>query len=122
MPTLLLESVTKSYWRGPSETAVLKDVSLEVRAGELVAIYGQRGSGKTSLLQIAAGFDSPDSGRVALEGRDLAALSHKELARLHREQIGWVERGGPHSRDLPIRTYLALALYRRLGRKTAVRG
>lgn len=121
MSTLLLESVSKSLWRGPSELAVLKDVSLEVRAGELVAIYGQRGSGKTTLLQIAAGFEPAGSGRVAFEGEDLAQLSRKGLARLHREQIGWVERAGPHSRDLLIRDYLALALYRRLGPKAAQR-
>lgn len=121
MSTLLLESVSKSLWRGPTELAVLKDVSLEVRAGELVAVYGQRGSGKTTLLQVAAGFDAPDSGRVLFEGRDLKAFSRRDLARLHREQIGWVERAGPHSRELPIRSYLALALLRRLGRKAAER-
>lgn len=121
MSTLLLESVSKSFWRGPSEIAVLNDVSLEVRAGELVAVYGQRGSGKTTLLQVAAGFEAPASGSVAFEGRDLADFSRTDLARLHREQIGWVERAGPHSRELPIRSYLALALYRRLGRKAAER-
>ncbi|HYI98188.1 MAG TPA: ATP-binding cassette domain-containing protein [Thermoleophilaceae bacterium] len=113
--------MSKSFWRGQSELSVLKEVSLEVRAGELVAVYGQRGSGKTTLLQIAAGFERPGRGRVTFEGRDVAELSHRDLARLHREQIGWVERAGPHSRDLPIQSYLALALYRRLGRRAAER-
>lgn len=121
MPMLLLESVSKSLWRGPSELRVLKDVSLEVRSGELMAIYGQRGSGKTTLLKIAAGFDAPDGGQVTFAGEDLAGFSRKRLARLHRDQIGWVERAGPHSRDLPIRSYLALALYRRLGARAAQR-
>jgi putative ABC transport system ATP-binding protein len=121
MSTLFLESVSKSLWRGPSEIRVLRDVSLEVRAGELVAIYGQRGSGKTTLLQVAAGLDTPGGGRVLFEGRDLAQLSRGELARLHREQIGWVERAGPRSRDVPVRDYVALALYRRLGLRAAQR-
>jgi ABC-type lipoprotein export system ATPase subunit len=121
MSTLLLESVSKSFWRGPSELVVLKDVSLEVRAGELVAVYGQRGSGKTTLLQVAAGLEAPGSGSVTFEGRDLTDFSRTDLARLHREQIAWVERAGPQSRELPIRSYLALALYRRLGRRAAER-
>lgn len=121
MSTLQIESVNKAFWRGPNEVVVLRDVSLEVRAGELVAIYGQRGAGKTTLLQVAAGFESPGSGRVAFEGEDLAGLSRTQLARLHREQIGWVERAGPHSHDLPMRDYLALALYRRLGPRAAQR-
>lgn len=121
MSTLSLERVSKSLWRGPDESAVLKDVSLDVDAGDLVAVYGQRGSGKTTLLKIAAGFDAPSGGRVAFEGRDLTSLSRRQLARLHREQIGWVERAGPHSRELPIRTYLALSLYRELGSRAAQR-
>jgi putative ABC transport system ATP-binding protein len=121
MSTLLLERVSKSLWRGPSELAVLRDVSLEVRAGELVAVYGQRGSGKTTLLKVAAGFDTPDRGRVSFEGRPLGEVSRRQLARLHREQIGWVARAGPHSRELPIRSYLALALYRSLGPRAAQR-
>ena len=118
---LSLESVSRSFWRGPSEVAVLRDVSLDLQAGDLVAVYGQRNAGKTTLLKLAAGFEAPDRGTVAFEGKDLASFSHKQLARLHREQLGWVERAGPHSRELPIRTYLALPLYREAGPKAAQR-
>jgi ABC-type lipoprotein export system ATPase subunit len=118
---LSLNAVSKSFWRGPSEHAVLNDVSLDMDAGDMVAVYGQRNAGKTTLLKIAAGFERPDRGVVTFRGRDLATLSHRELARLHREQIGWVERSGPHSRELPIRTYVALPLYRELGPKPAQR-
>ena len=121
MSMLHLERVSKSFWRGPSEIGVLKGVSLDVRAGDLVAVYGQRGAGKTTLLRVAAGFDAPGAGRVTFEGRDLAGLSSGQLARLHREQIGWVERAGPHSRELAIQTYLALPLYRESGPKAAQR-
>jgi len=118
---LQIDSVSRSYWRGSSETAVLRDVSLDVDPGEVVAVYGSRNAGKTTLLRIAAGFDEPDSGTVTFEGENLATLSRRKLSRLHRERIGWVERAGPHSRDLPVRDYLGLPLYRELGRQEAYR-
>jgi len=114
-PLLELRAVSRSYWRGLHEMRVLDDVSLEVHAGEMVGIYGQRGAGKTTLLRIAAGFESPDCGTVSFAGADLSRCSRRQLARLHREQIGWVERDGPQSGDLPMRTYVALPLYRRHG-------
>ncbi len=114
-PLLQLDAVRKSFWRGPREIRVLRDVSLDVRAGELVGVYGQRGAGKTTLLRVAAGFEPPDEGRVAFGGASLGARSRRELARLHREQIGWVERAGPQSRELPMRVYVALPLYGSLG-------
>lgn len=118
---LSLKSVSKSFWRGPSELDVLTDVSLDLHAGDLLAVYGQRNAGKTTLLKLAAGFEAPDRGTVSFGDRDLTSLSHRELAGLHREQVGWVERSGPHSRELPIRTYVALPLYRELGPKPAQR-
>lgn len=120
-PLLQLDGVHKSFWRGPRELRVLRDVSLDVRAGELVGVYGQRGAGKTTLLRLAAGFEPPDKGRVAFRGASLSARSRPELARLHREQIGWVERTGPQSPELPMRVYVALPLYRALGPAAAQR-
>jgi len=118
---LRLESVSRSHWRGLTQIPVLKDVSLTVEAGDLVAVYGQRNAGKTTLLKVAAGFEAPDSGDVSFEGRSLSVLSRRELARLHREQLGWVERAGPHSSELPLRVYVALPLYRKLGPRQAQR-
>jgi ABC-type lipoprotein export system ATPase subunit len=118
---LELRGISRSYWRGPHELRVLEDVSLAVRAGEMVGIYGQRGAGKTTLLRIAAGFEPPDGGMVTYRGENLARCSRRELARLHREAIGWVERSGPQSGELPIRTYVALPLYRRHGPTRAQR-
>jgi putative ABC transport system ATP-binding protein len=121
MALLRLESAGKSFWRGPNELPVLHDVSLEVHAGDLVAIYGQRSSGKTTLLKLAAGFETPDTGRILFDGEDLSRLSRRALARVQRERIGWVERAGPHSRELPMRMYVALPLYRTLGPREAER-
>lgn len=121
MSLLKLESVTKSYWRGPRELRVLRGASLEVRAGTVLSVYGQRNSGKTALLEVAAGFESPDGGRVSFAGADLADLNGNELARLRREEIGWIEREGPHSPDLPVALHTALPLYGDMGRRAARR-
>ncbi len=118
---LALDSVSKSYWRGKTEVTALKQVSLEVDAGEFVAVYGKRGGGKTTLLKIAAGLDRPDVGVARIDGRDLAELSRRELALLHRERVGWVSRGGPQSKDLPVDVHVALPLYGRLGPRAAAR-
>jgi len=114
-PLLRLESVSKAYMRGPRELRVLKDVSLDVHPGEFVGIYGQRASGKTTLLRVAAGFEPPSDGTVSFDGTDLAGLSRNRRARLHREEIGWVERAGPQSAGLVMRVYVALPLYRTVG-------
>jgi putative ABC transport system ATP-binding protein len=116
-----MHSVTKSYWRGPREMRVLRGASLEVHAGSLVSIYGQRNSGKTALLEIAAGFDHPDQGEVSFEGTDLAGLPERKLARIHREEIGWIEREGPHTPELTVAPYVALPLYRDLDPRAAHR-
>lgn len=118
---LALDSVSRSYWRGTRELRMLRSASLEVRAGELVAVYGQRGSGKTTLLRVAAGFERPDEGRVLFDGSDLAQLSRSRLSRLWRTSIVWVEREGQRSREWDVQTYVALPLYRSHGAKEAHR-
>jgi ABC-type lipoprotein export system ATPase subunit len=115
VPMLELDSGSRSFWRGTHEIPVLKDVSLEVAAGDLVAVYGRRNAGKTTLLKVAAGFERLDRGRVVFEGKDLSRLSRKALTRLHRERIAWMERSGPHSRELPTSVYVALPLYGKVG-------
>jgi ABC-type lipoprotein export system ATPase subunit len=109
-PCLSLDRVSKSYWRGPHETFVLKDISLSVYAGECVAVWGQRGSGKTTLLKVAAGLERPEHGTVSFERRELAKLSRGEMVRLLREEIGWARRSGPESDELEMLDYVALPL------------
>jgi lipoprotein-releasing system ATP-binding protein len=91
-PLLKLASVTQRYDApGKSEAlTVLKEVSLEVSAGESLAIVGPSGSGKSTLLQIMGTLDRPTSGSVALDGQDLGTLGEQQLAAVRNRQIGFV--------------------------------
>jgi ABC-type multidrug transport system ATPase subunit len=81
MSLLSLEGVTKRSRHGRLERTVLKDVSLEVHPGELVAVWGTRRSGRTTLLRVAAGVLPPDEGIVRFDGVDLAARRSRILGR-----------------------------------------
>ena len=89
---LKLSDVTKRY--APVEEAaapdVLRGVSLSIVAGESLAITGPSGSGKSTLLNIMGTLDAPTSGRVVLDGQDLAGMDETQQARLRNEQIGFV--------------------------------
>jgi ABC-type bacteriocin/lantibiotic exporter with double-glycine peptidase domain len=82
---LELDGVTKVYGEQPP-VAALRGVSFSVRRGELVAIVGPSGSGKSTLMRLLLGFESPDSGTVTYDGRELATLDVREV----RRQIGVV--------------------------------
>ncbi|MFF2200066.1 ABC transporter ATP-binding protein [Streptomyces sp. NPDC058145] len=85
-----VEDVHKSYGRGAAAVHALRGVSLEVPRGELVALKGRSGSGKTTLLNIVGGLDTPDRGRVEVDGQDLAGLGENGLLELRRDRIGFV--------------------------------
>ncbi|NBJ70596.1 MULTISPECIES: ABC transporter ATP-binding protein [Clostridia] len=88
--TLVLEHVHKVYQDGPKEYVALNDASLQVKAGEFVAIVGPSGSGKSTLLSIAGALLSPTSGKVLLDGENIATLSKKEVTKRRLEKIGFV--------------------------------
>ncbi|MGV9274976.1 ABC transporter ATP-binding protein [Streptomyces griseosporeus] len=85
-----VEEVHKSYGREPAAVHALRGVSFEVGRGELVALKGRSGSGKTTLLNIVGGLDTPDRGRVTVDGSDLSALGEEGLLALRRDRIGFV--------------------------------
>ena len=85
-----LVEVTKLYRQGAIEVAALRGLTLSVEPGEFTAICGPSGSGKTTTLNLIGALDRPTSGSVAIEGRDLAPLSRKQLSRLRRDRIGFV--------------------------------
>ena len=86
---LSLRDVSKSF-TGPRPLAVLRGLTLNVGPGEFVAVMGESGVGKSTLLNLIAGLDRPDSGNVAVDGTDLATLDDDALTRLRRERMGFV--------------------------------
>ena len=91
--SLHLDNVTLTYPDGDQRLTALDHVSLISGPGTLTAIVGPSGSGKSSLLAVAATLITPDSGRVLLDGLDLAQLNHSETAKVRREQIGIIFQG-----------------------------
>jgi putative ABC transport system ATP-binding protein len=87
---LELAKVSRTFGRGATAVAALRDVDLTVSAGEFVAVMGPSGSGKSSLLALAGGLDRPTSGGVFVESTPLAGLGLNELARLRRRAVGYV--------------------------------
>jgi putative ABC transport system ATP-binding protein len=75
---------------GGRPLTVLDGVTLEVAAGQIVAVTGPSGSGKSTLLGLIAGLDRPTAGSIALDGVDITRLSEDDLARLRRDRIGFV--------------------------------
>ena len=87
---LRLDRLTRVHGEGETAVHALRGISLDVRAGELIAVMGQSGSGKSTLLTCAGGLDTPSSGEVSIEGAPLSSLSRKGLAALRRQSVGYV--------------------------------
>ena len=113
---LELKSICKSFHDGESELQVLRGVDLSLAAGESLALLGASGNGKSTLLQIAAGLESPDSGEVIILGRTLASHSERELAMLRRRHLGFVFQQFNLLPGLSVRANLLFQ--RRLNRQT----
>ena len=87
---LSVEGVTKSYRSGERRLEVLSACDLQVAAGERIAIIGQSGVGKSTLLHLLAGLDRPDSGSIRFRGRELDLLSEPDLAVFRGRHVGLV--------------------------------
>src|SRR6185312_712522 len=86
---LAVESVRKSF-AGAHARVVLHDVSLQLAAGEYIAIMGESGAGKSTLLNLIAGLDVPDSGRIVVAGQDVVALDDAGRTKLRRARMGFI--------------------------------
>src|SRR5436309_11723261 len=89
-PVVTATDVTRRYGEGATAVDALRGVSLNVSAGELVAVMGPSGSGKSTLMHILAALDQPTSGRVEIAGKDVGSLSDTDVTLLRREHIGFV--------------------------------
>ncbi len=89
-PLLVLTDVTKTYPSGEGPVDVLRGIDLSLEAGRSMALTGDSGSGKSTLLHLVAGLDSPDSGSIAIDGTDIAALSDAGRAEMRRGTVGLV--------------------------------
>ncbi len=89
-PLIRLESVSKIYGSGDAEVAALRDFSLLVAPGELLAVMGPSGSGKSTLMNILGCLDTPTSGRYWFAGEDVSRLSETQLAHVRNRRIGFV--------------------------------
>jgi putative ABC transport system ATP-binding protein len=85
---LRLENLSKRY--SPDRPAIFERLELELRQGEYLAVMGESGVGKSTLLNLLAGLDQPDSGRVLLEGADLSTLDDDAITLLRRRAVGFV--------------------------------
>src|SRR5579872_2096976 len=84
------QSLSRIYQMGESSIPAVDNISFTIESGEFVALLGMSGSGKSSLLNLIAGLDTPTSGSVAVAGRDLALMSREDLARYRRSTVGMV--------------------------------
>lgn len=109
-PALLVADLQKAYRLGAESIPVLRNLSLEVKRGELVAIMGPSGSGKTTLLNCIAAIDTPDSGQVELAGVPIDYTSERARTLLRRREIGIVFQFFNLLPTLSVRENIALPL------------
>jgi len=90
MALVELRNVTKHYYKGDETITPLSDVSLDIGQEEFVSLMGASGTGKSTLLNLIAGIDRPDSGSIVLNGTDITRLSRSRLAAWRAENIGYI--------------------------------
>ena len=89
-PLLELKDIRRSYPAGDEQVEVLKGITLDIYAGEMVAIVGASGSGKSTLMNILGCLDKATSGTYRVAGQDVATLDADALAQLRREHFGFI--------------------------------
>ena len=90
MALVELRNVTKRYHKGGDSITPLDDVSLDIEEGEFVALMGASGTGKSTLLNLIASIDRPDSGTITVDGTDITRLSRTKLAHWRAANVGYI--------------------------------
>lgn len=90
MKNIKLENVTRIYKSGEHELKALNGVNLELEEGKFVVILGPSGAGKSTLLNLLGGLDSPTSGKIIVDGKDISILSSDELAEYRATKVGFI--------------------------------
>ena len=88
MDLLEVKDICKTYGNGETAVQALKHVSFSVPKGEFVAVVGESGSGKSTLLNTLGALDTPTSGKVYIDGKDIFAMKEKQLTVFRRRNIG----------------------------------
>lgn len=87
---ITVENVSKEFVQGKNKIKVLEDINFEINSGEIIALLGKSGSGKTTMLSMLAGLDRPDSGKISVDGLDITKLSENELCKYRAKGLGIV--------------------------------
>ena len=90
MNLLVVENISKTYGTGEAAVHALKKASFSVPKGEFVAVVGESGSGKSTLLNMIGALDTPTSGKVFIDGKDIFAMKERRLTVFHRRNIGFI--------------------------------
>lgn len=85
-----IKNISKVYKNGVDRSTVVNNVSLTINEGDFIAIVGQSGSGKSKLMHLIGGLDTPTDGEILYHGKDISKLKDKEIARYRRETIGFI--------------------------------
>jgi len=85
-----IENLTKIVMSGEDKLTILDNVSIEIPAGQFVAVTGASGSGKSTLLGLVAGLDAPTSGMISIDGDEITSMGEDDLARIRSEKIGFI--------------------------------
>ena len=90
MNLLEVSNLSKTYGSGEAAVQALKDISFSVPKGEYVAIVGESGSGKSTLLNMIGALDTPTSGRIMIDGKDIFSMKERNLTVFRRRNIGFI--------------------------------
>ena len=90
MPLIEIDNVTKQYHKGEETITPLHEVSLNIEQGEFISLMGASGTGKSTLLNLIASIDKPDSGRIIVDGTEITRLSRTRLARWRASNLGYI--------------------------------